>query len=104
MDPANLTASDLLTVAGATAAALIITQFAKALFNTSVAVTRTIALVTGVVVVVFVTVFTGEDTSPVEWLLAVLVGMQAGLAASAAYDTVRSGVTYSVERADGDDG
>lgn len=98
MDPIDLQPADLLTVVGATAAAVIITQFAKALFNTSIVVTRTIALVTGVAVVMFATVFTGDVTDPISWLLALLVGMQAGLAASALYDTVRTGVDYQVAK------
>lgn len=101
MDEVTLTASELATVAGASAAAIVVTQFAKALLNTSAAVTRSISLVTGVVIVVIGTVLT-DGTGFIDWLLALIVGMQAGLAASAGYDTVRSGVTYAVTKSEGE--
>lgn len=93
----SLSAGDLITVSGATAFALIFTQFVKALFNSSPAITRAVALLSGVAVVVSVTLATGSDLDFVVVLLAAYTGMNAGLAASATFDAVSNqGLNYTV--------
>lgn len=87
---------DLLTVAGAGTAAFVVAQFAKMLIGLGAGWTRSVALVTGLVVVVSVTVATGDQLDFVSVLLAVIVGMQAGMSACAMFDTARSGLDYRV--------
>lgn len=94
MNETTLQVGDLLTVAGAGAAALIVAQFAKILFTLQARWVRTIAMLTGLIIVVVVTVATQPVTSIPETLLAVIVGMQAGLSASALVDATREGLNY----------
>lgn len=96
----TLTAGDLMTVVGASAAAGIIVQFLKMLFSLSARWVRILSLLVGVGVVVGA----GLSSPPPEginfiWLLLlVLVGMSAGMATYATFDTARSGFDYAVER------
>lgn len=90
----SLGAGDLATVAGASAAAMIVAQFAKKLLNTTVTVTRGVAMLAGLVVLVFATVLTTDETSAVTILFTLIVGMQAGLAASALFDNVAEGLAH----------
>lgn len=94
-----LTGADLLTVAGASAAALILAQFAKALFNLGATAIRTVTLATGLIIVVGATFTSGAELSFQNALLAVIVGAQAGLAANAGFDAFRSGIGYEVSEA-----
>ena len=95
----ELGVGELLTVAGAGTAAFVVAQFAKKLFNLGAGWTRSIALVTGLAVVVSVTISTSSSLDFVGVLLAVLVGMQAGMSATAMFDTARSGIDYQVSPA-----
>ncbi len=100
MEPVTLSTADLLTVAGAGAAALILTQFAKRLFNLGRGWARVIALLTGLAVVLVAHFTSANDFDLLEALLAVIVGAQAGLSASATFDTVDSGgLSYEVYEA-----
>ena len=96
MDPINLTATDLATVAGASAAVLVIAQFAKMLFGLEEKGTRTVALVAGVTLVVLAHVALTPALSVLGVVLALIVGMQAGLAAVALFDSGRHGFAYRV--------
>ncbi len=98
MDPATLNPADLLTIAGATVAAMVVTQFAKMMFNLSRLWVRTIALLTGLAVVVVAYVSLNSDLTVLGVLLAVIVGMQAGMAANATFDTARKGLDYKTAR------
>lgn len=101
MNELTLTAADLATVAGGSVAAGIVTQFAKMLFGLSPAATRTSALVSGLVFVVGATVLSLNETSALTIALAALVGMQAGMAASATFDAARAGINYRATRDEG---
>lgn len=92
----QLGVGDLLTVAGAGAAAFVVAQFAKMLFTLGPAAVRSVSLVTGLLVVVLVTVFSGAELTVPGVLLSVLVGMQAGMSAYAMFDTARAGLDYRV--------
>ena len=92
MDP-TLNPADLLTIAGASVAAIVVTQFAKILFTLTRRKVRIVALVTGLTVVVGAYV-TLNPASVIGVFLAVIVGMQAGMAANATFDTVRGGIDY----------
>lgn len=94
----NLTAGDLVTVVGASAAAATIVQFAKMLFNLDAVWVRTLCLVVGLAVVVGTGIAQSGVTDFVTLLLLVLVGMQAGMATFAMFDTARAGFDYKVER------
>lgn len=96
----TITSGDLLTVAGAGAAALIVAQFAKMLFSLPPVGVRTVALVTGLAVVVTVTVLSWDQLNIVELILAVIVGMQAGMSAWSMADASRSGLNYATNRPD----
>lgn len=104
MDEVTLQVGDLLTVAGAGASALIVAQFAKVLFTLQARWVRVIAMLTGLIIVVVVTVATQTTTSIPETLLAVIVGMQAGLSASALVDASRQGLNYRVEKGHASEG
>ena len=99
MDPVTLTTSDLLTVAGAGAAALVLATFAKKLFSLGRGWTRIVALVAGLVVVLAAYISQAAGFNAVEILLATVVGAQAGLAASAGFDSVDAGFGYEVYEA-----
>jgi hypothetical protein len=88
----------LATVAGAVPAAVLLTSFASKLGLPS-AYARTFALVIGLVVVLAASILLGL-TGVVQIFLAVLVGVEAGLAAWAAYDSATVGPTYDVWPAD----
>ena len=94
MDAATLNPADLLTIAGASVAAIVVTQFAKMMFNLPRLWVRTIALVTGLAVVVVAYMSLNDDVSVIGVFLAVVVGMQAGMAANATFDTARKGLDY----------
>lgn len=96
MEELNLTATDLATFAGASVAAGTITQFAKMLFNLGSGAIRVVALVSGLVLVVGATVLTTDVTNPLTLGLAALVGMQAGMSASNAFDLARAGISHEV--------
>ncbi len=89
----TLNPADLLTIAGASVAAIVVTQFAKMLFTLTRKVVRGVALVTGLVVVVGAYVLLPDPTI-LGIFLAVIVGMQAGMAANAVFDTAVSGIAY----------
>ena len=93
MDAATLNPADLLTIAGASVAAIVVTQFAKMMFSLSRLWVRIIALSTGLVVVVAAYVSL-NDVTVIGVFLAVIVGMQAGMAANATFDTARKGLDY----------
>ena len=93
MDAATLNPADLLTIAGASVAAIVVTQFAKMMFTLSRVWVRIIALSTGLVVVVAAYVSL-NDVTVIGVFLAVIVGMQAGMAANATFDTARKGLDY----------
>jgi hypothetical protein len=93
MDAATLNPADLLTIAGASVAAIVVTQFAKMMFTLSRLWVRIIALSTGLVVVVVAYVSLNTVTV-LGVFLAVIVGMQAGMAANATFDTARKGLDY----------
>ena len=93
MDPATLNPADLLTIAGASVAAIVVTQFAKMMFTLSRRVMRIVALTTGLIVVVGAYT-TLSQASVIGVFLAVVVGMQAGMAANATFDTTRKGLDY----------
>ena len=90
---ATLNPADLLTIAGASVAAIVVTQFAKILFTLTRRAVRIVALVTGLIVVVGAYV-TLNPISIIGVFLAIIVGMQAGMAANATFDTVRGGIDY----------
>ncbi len=90
---ATLNPADLLTIAGASIAAIVVTQFAKMLFTLTRRVVRIVALVTGLIVVVGAYAMLNPVTV-LGVFLAVIVGMQAGMAANATFDTVNSGIDY----------
>lgn len=93
----------LATVAGASAAAIVVTNFAKQLFALGRAGTRRTALITGFLIVEGATIAQNwdrldTDTAAVAGALALaaVVGAQAGLAANAGFDTVKTGADYEV--------
>lgn len=90
----SLTAADLLTVAGASAVAVVIAQIAKTMFSLGAAAVRSVAIAIGVVVVVGATITTGTEITFVTIVLAVYVGGAAGLSASAQFDTATKGLDY----------
>ena len=90
---ATLNPADLLTIAGASVAAIVVTQFAKMMFTLTRRVVRIVALTTGLIVVVGAYT-TLNPVTVIGVFLAVIVGMQAGMAANATFDTVRSGIDY----------
>lgn len=95
----NLSAGDLVTVVGASAAAFTIVQFAKMLFNLSAVLVRSLCLIIGLGVVIGAGLSQGgEPFDFIRLLLLMLVGMQAGMATWTMFDTARSGFDYSVER------
>ncbi len=94
MDPATLDPADLLTIAGASVAAIVVTQFAKMMFTLARRVVRVVALLTGLAVVVVAYVSLNDAVTVLGVFLAVIVGMQAGMAANATFDTVRGGIGY----------
>ena len=94
MDAATLNPADLLTIAGASVAAIVVTQFAKMMFSLPRLWVRTIALVTGLAVVVVAYMSLNSDVTVIGVFLAVIVGMQAGMAANATFDTARKGLDY----------
>lgn len=89
-----LQSGDLLTIAGATPVALIITHYAKRLFNLTAAATRSTAMLVGLVVVVGATVLTTRTTDPLTLFLSMVVGMQTGLAASQVNDNISEGISH----------
>ena len=91
MDAATLNPADLLTIAGASVAAIVVTQFTKMMFSLSRLWVRVIALSTGLLVVVVAYVSLNSDVTVIGVFLAVVVGMQAGMAANATFDTARKG-------------
>ncbi len=91
----TLNPADLLTIAGASVAAIVVTQFAKMLFTLTRKVVRGVALVTGLIVVVGAYALLPDPTI-LGVFLAVIVGMQAGIAANAVFDTAVSGINYQV--------
>lgn len=93
MEPASLAPADLMTIAGASVAAITVTQFAKILFSLSRRLIRVVSLLTGLAVVL-VAYLTLEEPSVLGVVLAALVGMQAGMAANATFDTMRDGLDY----------
>ncbi len=98
MDPASLNPADLLTIAGASVAAIVVTQFAKMLFTLSRQWIRIVALLTGLAVVVVAYVSLNTELTVLGVFLAVVVGMQAGMAANATFDTARKGLDYQTAR------
>ena len=90
---ATLNPADLLTIAGASVAAIVVTQFAKILFTLTRRTVRIVALVTGLIVVVGAYV-TLNPVTIIGVFLAVIVGMQAGMAANATFDTLSAGIDY----------
>ena len=101
MDEVALTAGDLLTMAGGSTVALIFAQFFKKLLNLQPAAVRSVAMLVGLLTVVTATVLSLDETSVLEILLATVVGMQAGLAASALVDSVKDGLSYETVRTNG---
>lgn len=93
MDSSTLAPADLLTIAGASVAAITVTQFAKMLFTLSRKAIRIVSLVTGLVVVVGAHLAL-QPVTPLGLFLSGLVGMQAGMAANATFDTARKGIDY----------
>ncbi len=93
MDAATLNPADLLTIAGASVAAIVVTQFAKMMFSLSRQAVRIVALLTGLTVVTVAYVSLNTVTV-IGVFLAVIVGMQAGMAANATFDTARKGLDY----------
>ena len=98
IDPATL-----VTVAGASAAAIIITQFAKQLLDLSRQAIRRVSLLTGLLVVEGATLVDHwpdivDNTTEVitTVFIAAIVGAQAGLATNAAFDKVDAGSDYEV--------
>ena len=89
----SLASADLLTIAGASVAAFVVTQFAKMLFSLTRRAVRSVALVVGLAVVVGAHLVL-QPASPLGVFLAVIVGMQAGMAANAMFDTATSGIGY----------
>jgi hypothetical protein len=94
MGEAALTTADLLTVTGATVAAITFAQFFKKLFNLASQWVRVISMLTGLAIVVGVTVGTSSDTNLLTLFLAGLVGMNAGMSASAFFDASASGLGF----------
>lgn len=97
MEQATLNAADLLTIAGASLAAIIITQFLKVLLNLPALWIRVISMLTGLIVVVGTTVLVNEETNALQLFLALIVGMQAGMAAFATFDLSKSGFNYTTQ-------
>lgn len=98
MEPVSLNTSDLVTVVGASAAAMILTQFVKLMFDLGTRAVRVVAMASGLAVLVVATLLSSPNLTALEMILAVIVGMQAGLAASAVVDSAREGLGYEVKR------
>lgn len=94
----TLSAGDLVTVVGASAAGATIVQFLKMLFTLDAKWVRILCLIVGLSVVLGVGLTTGEPVEPVRTLLLSLVGMQAGMATYTMFDTARSGFDYQATR------
>ena len=95
----NITWESLATVAGAGIAAGLIVQFIKVFFRQKISDSgyRMIAAVAGLAVVLLVTLVGTAELSVQLIILAVFVGLQAGLSASQTYETIRYGVDHKVE-------
>lgn len=91
----QITIETLLTVVGATLVAGLLVQVTKIMWsNISDQWTRRLSVIYGVVIMVLGTLLVQPDpdqTDAVVYVLAVLNGLVAGLAASAGFETVRHG-------------
>lgn len=90
----SLTTGDLLTVSGASAAAIVVASFLKQLFGLADQWVRSLSMLTGLIVVVGATVLSTEGTGILSLFLAMIVGMNAGMGAAAFFDAGRSGLGY----------
>ncbi len=80
--------SELLTVPGAAAVAIGLTQFAKALLGLPRVWARKFAILAGLVLVVVATAINGDATST-DWFMSVaFAGPAAGMAAVGTFDTI----------------
>jgi len=93
----EITWQALMTVVGGSAAAIPVVQFVSLFVSLTSRAKRSVAAATGLFVVVGATVLSGS-ADPVTVVLAVLVGMQAGLAASKSQELVSEGLSHSVTR------
>lgn len=91
-----LTWEALGTVAGASLAAGVIVQVAGLVLSLSARAKRVIAVLSGLAIVVAVTVTTSDPPTVAAVGLAVVDGMLAGLAASKAYETINHGLSHTV--------
>ncbi len=82
------------TVAGASVVAALVVQSANTFFNLTVRGKRQISLAVGFIVVVGMTIASIGFTF-VGIVLASVVGLQSGLAASQAYAVVRDGISHN---------
>lgn len=100
--PANgsdtpITVESLATVFGASVGAIVIVQAIK-VFRTDLSDVRArqIALIAGLVIVVLATYFVNSGLDAPHLLLSVIVGLQAGLAASKSADIFKAGLNHLV--------
>ncbi len=103
----DITIESLATVAGASAVAIVLTNFAKQLFDLGRTQIRRVALLSGLVLVLGTTAISewsnlsgGEELPSAisKLVLAAVVGAQAGLAANAGFDAAKTGTDYEVYR------
>lgn len=88
-------ATELLTVPGATAAALLLVRVASG-FGLPGKWKRAASLVAAFAVIAVATIAAGGPLTAGVWLGVVLSGAAAGLAAAATYDTATAGFDYRV--------
>ncbi len=94
--------AEFLSVAGASAAAVIITKAVRMVKeNLSTAMTRGVAIFSAVVLLIGGHLERHDEITFVSIVGALLAGLTAGLSAVAAVDTARHGIDYQVEDRDG---
>jgi len=85
----------LATVTGASFVAALVVQFVKVFYTDMTAqMARMVSAAAGLVVVVIVTILSGA-TDVATIVLSVIVGLQAGLAASKTYEIVKDGAGHT---------
>lgn len=93
----EITWQALATVAGASVVAGMFVQFTKLFYPLTARQARGLAAILGLVTVVGVALLSGPVTTQTV-VLAVVVGIQAGLAASKSYEMIDKGFGHTVER------
>lgn len=94
-DSGGVTIESLTTVVGASAVAAIVVAFAGTVVTLSARAKRVLSALVGLIVVVGVTLATADVTVPT-FIMAVLTGMSAGLAASKGQELGSEGLNHQV--------